>query len=31
MKRNRRSFIESWIERFIEKNPHLFRAGNCKR
>ena len=28
MKRNRRSFIEHWIERFIEKNPQLFRAGN---
>lgn len=28
MRRNRRSFIERWIERFIEKNPHLFRAGN---
>ena len=31
MKRNRRSFIESWIERFIDKNPHLFRAGKRKR
>ncbi len=31
MKRNRRSFIESWIERFIDKNPHLFRTGERKR
>ena len=27
MKRNRRSFIESWIGRFIDKNPHLFGMG----
>lgn len=24
MKRNRRSFIERWIDRFIERNPGLF-------
>lgn len=26
MKRKRRSFIEDWIGRFIEKNPNLFRG-----
>ena len=25
MKRNRRSFVDSWIDRFIERNPQLFR------
>ena len=25
MKRNRRSFVDSWSDRFIERNPQLFR------
>ena len=25
MKRRQRSFIETWIQRFIERNPRLFR------
>jgi hypothetical protein len=26
MKRNRRSFVDIWIDRFIERNPQLFRG-----
>ena len=26
MKRDERSFIETWIRKFIERNPHLFRT-----
>ena len=26
MKRNKRSFVDVWIDRFIERNPRLFRG-----
>ena len=26
MKRNQRSFVDVWIDRFIERNPRLFRG-----
>jgi hypothetical protein len=26
LKRNQRSFVDVWIDRFIERNPQLFRS-----